>query len=104
MMRFQVLATPTIIRQIVEPARDFAHTPPIARNHGCRGHRSAASQASSASPKAWRLASWRVPGLRYLVVASALAGGYAAVLNIGSEYHSLRQRNVKYSLGGWSFL
>ena len=26
-----------IIRKIVEPARDFAHTPPIARNHGLLG-------------------------------------------------------------------
>jgi len=48
MMQSQALAL-VIIRKIVEPARDFAHTPPIARNHGCRGHRSVASQASSAS-------------------------------------------------------
>jgi hypothetical protein len=31
------LATLVIIRKIVEPARDFAHTPPIARNHGLPG-------------------------------------------------------------------
>jgi hypothetical protein len=32
MMQSQALAL-VIIRKIVEPARDFAHTPPIARNH-----------------------------------------------------------------------
>src|SRR6516162_6093093 len=51
MMQSQALATLVIIRQIVQPACDLAHTPHISRNRGCRSHHSVASQPSSASPK-----------------------------------------------------
>src|ERR1700719_2682293 len=83
MMQSQALATLVIIRQIDKLACDLGYTPRISRNHGCRSHYSVASSASSECvtacqmPSTW---SW------YLVVASALAGGYAAVLlRTGSE-------------------
>jgi hypothetical protein len=48
MMQPQALATLVIIRQIVQPACDLAHTQHISRNHVCRGRRSVASQPTPA--------------------------------------------------------
>src|ERR1700730_15616067 len=86
MMQSQALATLVIIRQIDKPACDLGYTPRISRNHGCRSHQSVASQPSSASSESVTACHKASTWSWYLVVASALAGGHAAVLlSTGSE-------------------